>query len=238
MGVVALVVLAEEVLAVVVAVWRPHERVDVVAQRLVVVERDADLRVELDQQDRAVDAVSEDRLLVGRADPGEVVIFGLLAFWPGATLLALVFVWGAYAIADGAFALYLTYLAAGQGRRWWPYLPDGLAGIAAGLVAFAWPGVTALALLYLIAAWAVVSGVPEIIAAVALRTQIEGEWLLGLSGVLSVVFGIVVILQPDAGALAVVWMIGAHALLFGITLIVLGFRLRSLGKHPRAATSA
>ena len=103
-------------------------------------------------------------------------------------------------------------------------------------MAFVWPAVTALTLLYLIAAWAVLTGVLEIVAAVELRTQIQGEWLLGLSGGLSVIFGIVVALQPDAGALAVVWMIGAYALLFGITLIVLGFRLRSLGAHPRAAT--
>src|SRR5207248_11131848 len=105
-------------------------------------------------------------------------------------LLALVFVWGAYAIVDGAFALYLAYLAGRQQRRWWPYLLEGLVGIGAGAVAFASPGLTALTLLLLIAGWAIVSGVFEIIAAIDPRKQIDNEWLLGLAGVFSIVFGI------------------------------------------------
>ncbi len=167
------------------------------------------------------------------------VIFGILAFAsPGATLLALVFVWGVYAIVDGAFALYLTYLAARQGRRWWPYLIEGLVGIGAGVLTLAWPEVTALALLYLIAAWAIVTGIVEIIAAIDLRKQIPNEWALGLSGLLSVIFGVLVAVQPDAGALAVVWLIGAYALLFGITLIALAFRMRSMGKRLHASVPA
>jgi uncharacterized membrane protein HdeD (DUF308 family) len=167
------------------------------------------------------------------------ILFGVLAFaWPGATLVALVFVWGAYAIVDGAFALYMTYLAARQGRRWWPYLLEGLAGLGAGVLSFAWPGVTALALLYLIAAWAIVTGVVEVIAAIDLRQQIPNEWALGLSGVLSVIFGALVAVQPDAGALAVVWIVGAYAILFGITLIALAFRMRSLGKHLHTNVAA
>ena len=160
------------------------------------------------------------------------VIFAVLAFaWPGATLLALVFVWGAYAVVDGAFALYLTFLAARQERRWWPFLLEGLAGIGAGIVAFAVPGITALVLLYLIAAWAILTGIVEIVAAVDLRKQIRNEWLLGLAGVLSIAFGVLVAVQPDAGALAVVWTIGAYALLFGVMLIAMAFRVRSLGKR-------
>src|SRR4051812_34007937 len=167
------------------------------------------------------------------------VIFGVVAFVsPGATLLALVFVWGAYAIVDGAFALYMTYLAARQQRRWWPYLLEGLAGIGAGVLAFAVPGITALALLYLIAAWAIITGIVEIVAAIDLRKQIQNEWLLGLAGVLSIIFGIIVTVMPDAGALAVVWTVGAYALVFGITLIVLAFRVRSLGKSLRAPAAA
>ena len=167
------------------------------------------------------------------------VIFGVVAFFsPGATLLALVFVWGAYALVDGAFALYMTYLAARQQRRWWPYLLEGLVGIGAGLLAFVLPGITALALLYLIAAWAIVTGIVEIVAAIDLRKQIQNEWLLGLAGALSIIFGIVVAILPDAGALAVVWTVGAYALLFGITLIVLAFRMRSLGKSLRAPAAA
>jgi uncharacterized membrane protein HdeD (DUF308 family) len=164
------------------------------------------------------------------------VLFAILAFaWPGATLLALVYVWGAYAILDGAFALYGAYQAGSQGQRWWPYLLEGLLGIAAGIVAFGWPGITALALLYLIAAWAILTGVVEIVAAIELRKLIEGEWLLGLSGVLSIIFGIVLAMQPQAGAVAVVWILGAYALLFGITLIVLAFRVRGLGNRLRQA---
>ena len=164
------------------------------------------------------------------------VLFGVLAFaWPGATLLALVLVWGAYAIVDGAFALYVAYQARRHGLRWWPYLLEGLLGIAAGIVAFAWPGITVLALLYVIAAWAILTGAFEIVAAVELRKLIEGEWLLGLSGVLSIIFGLLVAIQPDAAALAVVWLLGAYALLFGITVIVLAFRLRGLGNQPGPA---
>ena len=167
------------------------------------------------------------------------VIFGVIAFAsPGATLLALVFVWGAYAIIDGGFALYMTYLAARQQLRWWPYLLEGLVGIGAGVVAFVSPGITALALVYLIAAWAIITGIVEIIAAVDLRKLIPNEWLLGLAGVFSIVFGVLVAMQPDAGALVVVWTIGAYALVFGITLIALAFRVRSLGKRLEAGVTA
>ena len=167
------------------------------------------------------------------------IIFGVVAFVsPGATLLALVFVWGAYALIDGAFALYMTYLAGRQQRRWWPYLLEGLAGIGAGVLAFVVPGITALALLYLIAAWAIVTGIVEIVAAIDLRRQIQNEWLLGLAGALSIIFGIVVVFEPDAGALAVVWTVGAYALLFGITLVVLAFRVRALGKRLRSPVAA
>jgi uncharacterized membrane protein HdeD (DUF308 family) len=167
------------------------------------------------------------------------VIFGVVAFVsPGASLLALVFVWGAYALVDGAFALYMTFLAARQERRWWPYLLEGLAGIGAGVIAFVVPGLTALALLYLIAAWAIITGIVEIVAAIDLRKQIQNEWLLGLAGALSIIFGLVVAFEPDAGALAVVWTVGAYALLFGITLVVLAFRVRGLGKRLQAPAEA
>ena len=167
------------------------------------------------------------------------VIFAVLAFaWPGATLISLVFVYGAYAILDGVFALYMTYLAARQERRSWPYLLEGLAGIGAGILAFALPGITALVLLYLIAAWAIVTGVVEIVAAIDLRKQMQNEWLLGLAGALSIIFGIVVAVFPDAGALAVVWTVGAYALLFGVTLIVLAFRVRAMGKRLGAPATA
>lgn len=153
--------------------------------------------------------------------------FGILAFfWPGVTLLTLVFLWGAYALVDGAFSLW----AAISGRtamtsRWWLAIV-GVAGIIAGLLAFAWPGITAVILLFFIAIWAIVIGAMEIWGAIQLRKEIEGEWWLILSGVLSIVFGIILIGQPGVGALAVVWLIALYAILFGCTLIGLAFRLR------------
>ena len=163
------------------------------------------------------------------------VIFGILAFAsPVVTLLALVFVWGAYAIVDGALALYLMVQAGRQDRTWWPYLLEGMVGILAGVMAFAWPEITAFALVLLIAAWAIVTGVVEIVAAIDLRKQIRHEWLLALSGVLSIVFGTLIVLQPDAGALVVVWLLGAYALVFGGVLIGLAFRVRGLRREPHS----
>jgi uncharacterized membrane protein HdeD (DUF308 family) len=157
------------------------------------------------------------------------VLFGVAAFiWPGLTLTVLVILWGAYALVDGVFALVAAFRAAQMKMTWWPLVLDGILGIAAGVVAFAWPGITALALLYLIAVWAILTGIVEIIAAVRLRHVISGEWLMGLAGLLSILVGVILIVAPGAGALAVVWTIGAYALIFGIVLIALGFRLRGL----------
>jgi uncharacterized membrane protein HdeD (DUF308 family) len=167
------------------------------------------------------------------------VLFAVLAlFWPGITLVALVYLFGAYAVVDGVFALWLGAVAARASRRWWPFLLEGLAGIAAGVLAFAAPGAMALALVYLIAGWAIVTGIAEIVAAVELRKAIENEWALGLAGVLSVVFGIVVAVQPGAGALALIWVIATYALLFGILLIVLAFRVHGLQSRFRPGQAA
>jgi uncharacterized membrane protein HdeD (DUF308 family) len=158
------------------------------------------------------------------------VIFGILALlWPGVTLAALVILWGAYALADGVFSLIAAFKVRDRGRPFWSLLIVGLLGIAAGIVTFLWPGMTALILLMFIAAWAFVMGIFQIVAAIRLRKEIENEWLLGLSGALSVIFGVLMFLQPGAGALAVVWIIGAYSILFGILLIVLGLRLRRHG---------
>lgn len=157
------------------------------------------------------------------------VLFGVAAFiWPGLTLTVLIFLWGAYALVDGIFALVAAVRAAQMKMTWWPLVLNGVLGIAAGIVAFVWPGITALVLLYLIAAWAIVTGVLEIIVAVRLRSVISGEWLMGLAGLLSILVGVVLIAAPGTGALAVVWMIGAYAVVFGVVLIALGFRLRGL----------
>jgi uncharacterized membrane protein HdeD (DUF308 family) len=155
------------------------------------------------------------------------VLFGVLAFlWPGITLAVLVIVWGAYALADGVLALIAAYRVRDQGKPFWSLVVVGLLGIAAGIVTFIWPGMTALVLLMFIAAWAFVMGIFQIIAAIRLRKEIQNEWLLGLSGVLSVLFGIIMFVQPGAGALAVIWVIGAYAIVFGILLIWLGLRLK------------
>jgi uncharacterized membrane protein HdeD (DUF308 family) len=157
------------------------------------------------------------------------VLFGLAAFiWPGLTLTILVLLYGAYALVDGVLAVIWSLAGRHPGAFPWGVLLAGVAGIFFGVITFLWPGLTALALLYLIAAWAIVRGVFEIVAAVHLRREIEGEWMLALSGVLSVLLGVVLILAPGAGALAVIWWIGAAAIVFGVLTILLGLRLKRL----------
>lgn len=163
------------------------------------------------------------------------VLFGLMALlWPGITLFVLIILFGAYALVDGAFTLVAQMrdrFAAdtGRGGRGW-LIARGFAGIAFGLLAVVWPGITALALLWTIAAWAVVTGVLEIAAAILLRKEMRREWLLAASGVLSVVFGVLLVVWPAAGVLALVTLIGVAALAIGITLLVFSFRIR----HRRA----
>ena len=158
------------------------------------------------------------------------LLFGVLTFvWPGISLTALVFLFGAYAFVDGLFAVAAALRSPEGYKHWWALLVEGVFGVIAGVLAFAWPGITALVLLYLIAAWAVVTGVFEIAAAIRLRKYITGEWLLALGGALSVLFGVLLAAWPAAGALAVLWLIGAYAVLFGVLLIALGLKLRGSG---------
>jgi uncharacterized membrane protein HdeD (DUF308 family) len=156
------------------------------------------------------------------------ILLGVITFvWPGITLGALVLLFGAYALIDGVVSLAGAVRAAQAHERWGALLFEGVAGIAVAAITVAWPGITALTLVYLIAAWALVTGVLEIIAAIRLRQYIEGEWLLGLSGAASLVLGIVMMALPVAGALAIAFWIGAYAFVFGVLLIALGLRLRS-----------
>ncbi len=152
------------------------------------------------------------------------IVFGVISLvWPGLSLAALVIMFGAYALADGIVALVAVLQRRGV---WWMQILEGVAGIAAGIFAFSRPGLTAFALLYLIAAWAVVTGVLELFAAVELRKVIEGELMLVLAGMASIAFGVLMMMRPAAGALALVWLIGGYALVFGALLIGLGIRLR------------
>jgi uncharacterized membrane protein HdeD (DUF308 family) len=145
------------------------------------------------------------------------VLFGLMALiLPSITLIVLVALFGAYVLVDGVIALGTAIFGdrSTTGRRGW-LVVEGIAGIVTGILTFAWPGVTALVLLWLIAGWALVTSVLEIVAAVRPRREIQGEWLLALSGALSVLFGILLVAWPAAGALTVVFLIGAYAIVFG-----------------------
>jgi uncharacterized membrane protein HdeD (DUF308 family) len=158
------------------------------------------------------------------------LVFGILCFvWPVISLLALVLLWGVYALVDGVGAI-----AWGVRSRWGSMVAVGAVSVLAGLIAFFWPGITALALLYLIAAWAVVRGGVEIAAAIRLRHGIENEWLLGLAGLASIVFGVLVALFPGAGVLSVVWLIGVFAVIFGALAVGVALRLRSLERTAKA----
>jgi len=155
------------------------------------------------------------------------VLFGILAFvWPAITLFVLVYLFGAFALVNGICSLVLAWYAPRGYPRFGALILGGILSIAAGLIAFFLPGITALGLLIMIAAWAIVIGVIEIFAAVQLREVIRNEWLLILAGIASVVFGVVLLLYPTAGALVLIWWIGAYALVFGILLMILAFRLR------------
>src|SRR6266446_7073138 len=156
------------------------------------------------------------------------VLFGVLAFiWPGATLITLVWLFGAFALVNGILSLVLAAKTPKDYPKVGSLILGGLLGILAGLLAFVMPGITALGLLILIAAWAIVTGIMELVAAVRLRKIIADEWLLILAGIASVVFGILLLFQPAAGALVLIWWIGAWALLSGILLMILAFRMRN-----------
>ena len=167
------------------------------------------------------------------------IVFGVIAFLqPDVTVVALVWLWGAYALTDGIFTVVASVKAAEQGKSWGMLMFDGICGIAAGVIAFTWTGITAVTLFYLVAAWAVVSGIFEIAAAISLRKVIEGEWMLGLSGVLSILLGVVLMANPGAGLVATVWMIGGYAILFGIVTIALSFKLKALGQPSNQSHAA
>lgn len=167
------------------------------------------------------------------------ILFGAMVFaQPGITLVSLVFVFACFAIFDG-----VSHIAAALGGRrehdhWWVLLLAGIAGVAIGLLTFVSPGITALVLLFYIALWAIATGLMQIVAAVRLRKEIEGEFWLGLAGTASVLFGMLLVARPGAGALAVLWLIGSYALVYGVILLVLAIRARAFVKDARRAIAA
>lgn len=157
------------------------------------------------------------------------LIFGILVLaWPGLALAILAIIFGAYVFVDGIFTLVAAVnYKAGAGRRTWLFI-RGIAGIIVGLITFFWPAITALALVIIIAAWALVTGVMELIYAFRANQESAIRWMFAISGILSLILGALMLAQPLLGALVIVWIIGAYAVLAGILLITLGFRLRSV----------
>jgi uncharacterized membrane protein HdeD (DUF308 family) len=159
------------------------------------------------------------------------IIFAFLTFvWPAITLGAVVLLFGAYALIDGVVSIMGARKAARSHDRWGVLVLEGVAGIAAAAITVLWPSITAFALVYIIAAWMLVTGFFEIAAAIRLRKHISGEWLLAVSGIASILFGVLMIGFPLVGALAIAYMVGFYCLTFGMLMIALGFRLRGFSK--------
>jgi uncharacterized membrane protein HdeD (DUF308 family) len=162
------------------------------------------------------------------------VLFGIMVFaLPGLTGVTLVLLYGVYALADGLTALWI-----GGSARAWSLVLVGVLGVIVGIYTFIYPGITAIALLYLIALWAIIRGIFEMVTAIQLRKEISNEWALIIGGIVSILFGVVLVANPAAGALAMVWIIGTYALAFSLMMIVLAFRVRGLpqclARSPRA----
>jgi uncharacterized membrane protein HdeD (DUF308 family) len=163
------------------------------------------------------------------------ILFGLAAlFWPGLILAVLIVFFGLYALVDGILAIIAAFRSSGRGMRRPLLLIEGVIGILFGILALFWPGLTALTLVYIVAFWIILSGIARIVMAVMLRREIENEWSIALSGVLSVILGIVLLLLPGAGLLAYTWLVGILALAVGIALIYYAFRVRG----QRTSTSS
>jgi uncharacterized membrane protein HdeD (DUF308 family) len=169
------------------------------------------------------------------------ILFGILALaWPGSALAAIVILFGAYAFVDGVFALVALFRGVGREGRFWTLVLEAVVGIGIGILTIAQPALTALALLYYVGAWSILTGILEIVAAIRLREEITGEWWLALAGVASLAFGILLFIAPGPAALAIAIWIGVYAIIFGVVLLMLAFRLRrhhlSHVEHPGAGT--
>jgi uncharacterized membrane protein HdeD (DUF308 family) len=156
------------------------------------------------------------------------ILFGIMAFaWPGLTALVLVLLFGAYALVDGVVAVVHAFQMRSMTSNWWVLLVEGIAGIIFGVLALVWPGITAITLLYIVAIWAIITGIIEITSAFSLRGAGGLEWALGIAGVLSILFGVVLFLDAAAGILALIWLIALYAIIFGVVLVIRSFQLRS-----------
>lgn len=169
------------------------------------------------------------------------ILFGLAALLrPDIALAALILLFGAYALVDGVFAIVGVFGGTRSGTPRWLLLLEGVVGILAGIIAFVNPGLTAIALLYLVAAWAIITGLAEIATAIRLRHEMTGEWALILGGILSVIFGVLLAILPSVGILSLIWLIGIYAVVFGVLMLIAAFRVRGRdnqrGERPRRVT--
>jgi uncharacterized membrane protein HdeD (DUF308 family) len=166
------------------------------------------------------------------------IVVGVAAFaWPGKTFEALVLLFGVYMFIRGSIWLSFGLLAAGARERWWPFVVNGIIGLSLGVLTFAETRAMAVALVSLAGAWAILTGALEVVAAVRFRQFIENEWLLGIGGVVSIVFGVAVLAQPAIGVVTFALVFGAYAVLVGIAQVWLGLRLRSLGASVRTGAA-
>ena len=162
------------------------------------------------------------------------VIFGVLAFiWPGMTAVVLVFLFAAYTILDGILNIATAVRTRTANDRWWLLLLEGIVDIAAGVIAFIFPTMAAIVLVFVIAVWAIITGLLQLVMAIRLRQEISNEWLLGLGGVVSIILGVIMIINPGAGLIGLVWAIAGYAIVFGILMIVLAFRAARLTEGRR-----
>jgi uncharacterized membrane protein HdeD (DUF308 family) len=166
------------------------------------------------------------------------ILFGILAYaWPGMTLATLIIFFGVYILIDGVLLVIKTIGNWGERDDRWLLLLEGLLGIGIGVIALVAPGITAVVLIFYIAAWSLATGILEIAAAIRLRKEIHGEGWMILSGIASIVFAILVMFFPGAGALGLLWLIAAYAIIFGVSLVALGLRLRGHRSRPEGATA-
>jgi uncharacterized membrane protein HdeD (DUF308 family) len=183
--------------------------------------------------------MSRSALYLAIAGVASVVFGAVTLFWPGITLIALTALFGGFAFVYGALALGSGLnLLAHRSTEWVPYIIGGLAGVVIGGVTFFYPGLTALTLVYLIAAWAIVVGVFEVIASIEARGLVKGAGWLTASGVLSVVFGALVVIWPGSGALAILWLIGIYAVLGGATRLYAAYQIRRVEGDVRQVVQA